>query len=171
MARPRDFAVSPKSCPLLPLSSESPGYLVTGVADAGAAVSDRGYNKRGENLRDVALTLCSRSRREPQKSGQNIATKAPIVSIETRMSSHELACGGAERWTCGFTRRPKTRRKLSGWSSKTRMCRIFLRAAFGAARGCPERKSNGRLDSLMTKIFFARMPGGRLTGKGRVKFG
>ena len=44
MARPRDFAVSPKSCRLLPLSSESPGYLVAGVADAGAPVSDQGYN-------------------------------------------------------------------------------------------------------------------------------
>jgi hypothetical protein len=39
MAHPRDFAVSRKSCRLLPLSSESPGDLVTGVA-AGAAVSD-----------------------------------------------------------------------------------------------------------------------------------
>src|ERR1700681_2568614 len=119
----------------------------------------------------MVLALFSRSRREPQKSGQNIATKAPTVSIETRMSSHELARGGAERWTCGFTRRPKTRRKLSGWSSKIRICCILLRAAFVAGRGGPEREPNGRLDSLMTKIFFARMPGGRPTGKGRAKFG
>jgi hypothetical protein len=44
MAHPRDFAVSRKSRRSLPLSSESPGDLVAGVADAGAAVSDRGYN-------------------------------------------------------------------------------------------------------------------------------
>src|ERR1700732_37156 len=115
-------------------------------------------------------SLFSRSRQEPQKSGQNIATKAPTVTIETRTTSHELAGGGAERWACGFTRRPKTRRRLSGWSSKIRIRCILLRAAFVAGRACPEREPNGRLDSLMTKIFFARMPGCRLTGKGRAKF-
>jgi hypothetical protein len=164
MARPRDFAVSRKSCRSLPLSSESPGDLVASVADAGR----RGQRPR---LQHITPSLFSRSQREPQKSGQNIATKAPIVSIETRMSSHELAGGGAERWTCGFTRRPKTRRRLSGWSSKIRICCILLRAAFVAGRGCPKRESNRRLDCLMTKIFFARMPGCRLTGKGRAKFG
>ena len=152
--RPRDFAVSRKSCRLLPLSSETPG-------------------RRGQRPRLQHLTpdLFSRSRWEPQKSGQNIATMAPTVSIETRMSSHELTGGGAERWARGFTRRPKTRRRLSGWSSKIRICCIFLRAAFVAGRGCLERESNRRFDCLMTKIFFARMPGCRLTGKGRAKFG
>src|ERR1700726_4924922 len=119
----------------------------------------------------MVLALFSRSRREPQRSGQKIATKAPIVSIETRMSSHELAGGGAERWICGFTRRPKTRRRLSGWSSKIRICCILLRAAFVAGRARPERESNGRLDSLMPKILVARMPGCPLTDKARAKFG
>src|SRR5205807_10548067 len=49
----------------------------------------------------------------------------------------------------------KTRRRLSGWSSKIRICCIFLRAAFVAGKGCPEPKSNRRLRSLMTKIFLA----------------
>src|SRR5438067_10535713 len=67
---------------------------------AGAAVSDRSYNKTrlqqaGENLRDTALTLFSRSR-EPQQSGQKVPTNAPIASIPATNSCRGFARGRAE---------------------------------------------------------------------------
>jgi len=46
---------------------------------------------------DLTLTLFSRSRRELQKSGQNIAMNAPMVRIEIRIRSHELAGHATER--------------------------------------------------------------------------
>src|SRR6266446_4048092 len=67
-----------------------PGRLVAGVADAGAPRSATAATTHNTKF-------VFGSRREPQKSGQNIATKVPVVRIETRMSSHELAGGGAER--------------------------------------------------------------------------
>jgi hypothetical protein len=68
-----------------------------------------------------------------------------MVRIETTASSPVLVRCGAER--CGHGRRPKTRRRLSGWLSNIRIRRIFLVGTSGDGIG---------VISLMTKIFFVR---------------
>src|ERR1700730_10659191 len=68
-----------------------------------------------------------------QRIGQDIPINAPIVRIARRSSSQEVARCGADRRTCRFALGPNTKRRLSGWSSKIRMLRIFFRASF--ARG------------------------------------
>ena len=50
MAHPRDFAVSRKSCRSLPLSSESPGDLIAGVADAPAPRSGTAATTQGDDF-------------------------------------------------------------------------------------------------------------------------
>jgi hypothetical protein len=86
--------------------------------------SGNGIKKSVENLQGQAGCLGKKEkpggndaigpRPDAQTSGQNIPINAPIVSIETRISSHELARDGVERSICEFARRPKTRRRLSG---------------------------------------------------------
>jgi hypothetical protein len=113
--------------------------------------------------RSITPGLLSRSETgRLQNRGQNVPINAPIIRIETRISSHEITRSGAERWICGFARRPKTRRRLSGWLSKIRMRRILLPAAFVWGRG---------ISCLITKIFFARMPGCPLAERRSNKLG
>jgi hypothetical protein len=110
-----------------------------------------------------ALLLRSETSRL-QKSGQNIPINAAIVRIDARISSQGLTRGGRERSKCGLACRPKTRRRLSGWSSKIRMRRIWIlsSAAFVWGRW---------ISCLMTKIFFARTPGSLLAEGRRDKLG
>jgi hypothetical protein len=96
-----------------------------------------------------------------QRSGQNIPTRPAIATVKTMTNSHELTRCEPERSTYGFGRRPKTKRRLSGWLSKIRMCRIFFPAAF---------VNDSRLVFLRKKIFLAGPRCRPATEKVRPKF-
>jgi hypothetical protein len=83
-----------------------------------------------------------------KKSGNTSTSNAHTISIQPRIGSHHLGLCGAVLSTCELPRSPKTRRRLSGWSSKTRMRCIIVPLVFGVCR---------RLAPLMTKIFLAPM--------------
>jgi hypothetical protein len=80
-----------------------------------------------------------------QKSGQNIPNTATNVTAATKTNSHNLVRSGSRKRICRSASRPKTKRRLSGWLSKTRMCRIFLLPTVDGRR----------FTCVMTKIFLA----------------
>src|SRR6267378_3738116 len=90
----------------------------------------------------VRSGLLSRSRRESQENGQNIAIIRPTATIQRRANTHEGVRCESESWPCG-AREPKTKRRLSGWLSKIRMRLIVLQPGSAGTGG-----------ATMAKIFF-----------------